>query len=260
MYKFVIPSINRSTIIKIKTLALLKRHSISPKDIFIYCVGGDILDYYKELHGEGYNIIHGKKGIAEQRNFISSTFKAGAKLITIDDDVVDIYYKFNDKKVLPIPNLMSVVEDMFKTLDKENATCCGIYPIKNPFYMKEGYSTNLKFCIGQFRCFYNIKTIETSRTFSLLEDYEMSLKHYLHAGKIIRYNHICVKADYIGALPGGLSSIMNRSYLAKKKEVEEFYHSFSVYCFIKDRETNQGKKIDIGFKEKAGALNIWNNI
>ena len=51
--KYIIPTIKRSTIIKNRTLALLKRHGIKPKDIYLFCVGegGDISDYRKVLHG-----------------------------------------------------------------------------------------------------------------------------------------------------------------------------------------------------------------
>ena len=259
--KYIIPTIKRSTIIKNRTLALLKRHGIKPKDIYLFCVGeeGDISNYIKTLHGEGYNIIQGKKGIGPQRNFMSNYFEEGEALVTLDDDVEEIYDRCSPKRLTPIKSLTDLVNKMFDILDKENATCCGVYPIKNPFYMKEGYTTNLKFCIGQFRCFYNIKEIETSRKYKLLEDYEISLKHFLTSGKIIRFTDICLKANY-ASLGGGLSSVADRRYIVKKKEVEEFYNDFSVYCSVYDRPTDSGQKIDIRFRRGAGDLCIWHEL
>ena len=259
--KYIIPTLKRSTIIKNRTLALLKRHGIKPENIYLFCVGeeGDISNYRLALHGEGYNIIQGKKGIGPQRNFMSEYFEEGEALVSLDDDVEEIYEWINPQKITPVKNLTNLVNKMFKIMDKENATCCGVYPVRNAFYMKEGYSTNLKFCIGQFRCFYNIKDIETSRKYTLLEDYEISLKHFLTAGKIIRFNEICLKANY-ASLGGGLSSVADRRYIVKQKEVEQFHNDFSVYCSIYDRATAGGQQIDIRFRRGAGDLCIWHEI
>ena len=256
--KYVIPSLKRSTILKNRTLKLLEQHNVMPNEIYIFCVKEEVAKYYQDLTtsvGCPYNIIAGKKGIAEQRNFISNYFDENEKIVTIDDDVEEIYSWKSKKKIVPLKNLKKFIDKCFKIMDKEKTKCCGVYPVKNPFYMNDNYTTNLKFCIGQFRCFYNIKEIEASRTFNLLEDYEITLKYYLNYGKIIRFNNICLKANY-ASLCGGLNNT-DRRYITKTKEVEQFYNSFSIYCFIKDRETDKGPKIDIGLKEKAGALNIW---
>tara|TARA_R110000850_G_scaffold26021_1_gene74839 strand:- start:1415 stop:2200 length:786 start_codon:yes stop_codon:yes gene_type:complete len=257
-YKIVIPSLSRIDIIKERTLKTLEKYNIPKEKIFIFVVEEESDAYTKELHGD-YNIIIGKKGIAEQRSFISNYFDNTDYLITLDDDIKNIFELTytNEKKILkPITCFTTLIAEVYSILLKEMTTCCGIYPVKNAYFMSPGYSTNLKFCIGQLRFFINNQEIESSRTFKLLEDYEITLKYYLEDTKIIRLNNICLDADY-GKLPGGLSSIANRKYLAKAKEVDEFYTNFSVYCFVKDRETKEGRKIDIGFRKKANALSIW---
>ena len=257
-YKIVIPSLTRIDILKERTLKTLEKYKIPNEKIYIFVVEEEANAYRKKLHG-GYNIIIGKKGIAEQRSFISNYFKNEDYLITMDDDIRNIYeltYRDEKKTLKPITCFLSLIDKVYNILSEEMATCCGIYPVKNAFFMSPGHSTNLKFCIGQLRFFINNQEIESSRTYKLLEDYEITLKYYLEDKKIVRLNHICLDADY-GKLPGGLSSITNRKFQAKAKEVDQFYNDYAVYCFVKDRETKAGRKIDIGLRNRAGGLSIW---
>ena len=124
----------------------------------------------------------------------------------------------------------------------------GVYPTDNPYYMSQSVSTDLKFCIGQMRMFYNTREIESTRNYKLLEDYETSLKYWLEK-KIIRFNNICLKADF-NKLAGGLKTTCNRDFHTKALEVDRFYQQYKPYCFVSDRLTKTGRKIDIRFKSK----------
>jgi len=258
-FKIVIPSYSRIDILKERTLAFLEKHKMSRKLIYIFVVEEEANAYKEALHDD-YNIITGKKGIAEQRGFISEYFDEDAPLVSMDDDIRDIYELYiNDnekkrKRPLAEGGFKHLLYSTFLDMRKAGVRMCGFYPCKNPYFMSHTTSLDLKFCIGQFRLFYNFKEVETSRKYKLLEDYETTLKYYLYDNsKIMRKNYICMDADYNG-LEGGLRATADRRYMVKKKEVEDFYHDFSVYCFIKERFP---EKIDIGFKSKANGLNIW---
>ena len=75
-YKIVIPSYKREKIIKQKTLALLERHYIDKKNIYIFVEEDELEIYKKELITDSnqYNIIKGAKGIGKQREAISDYF------------------------------------------------------------------------------------------------------------------------------------------------------------------------------------------
>lgn len=254
--KFVIPSYNRLDILKSRTLALLEKHKIPKNSIYIFVVREEHSKYHKGLHLE-YNIVIGKKGISNQRAFISEYFDDHEPLISLDDDVREIYSLYKNclgkKAIEPIKDLKKMIKSTFHLMDVQKIRMCGFYPVKNPFFMKFDISYDLKFCIGQFRLFYNIKDIEMNRKYKLLEDYETTLKYYLwDDGHIMRRNNICMDADY-NKLPGGLKETADRSYEEKKKEVEEFNHDYWVYSFIKEK----GNKIDIGLKAKTSEFNIW---
>ena len=246
-YKIVIPSLSRVDILKKRTLAMLDKHNINKSIVYIFVVWEEANAYTKELHN-AYNIIVGEKGIAEQRSFISNYFPEDQPLISLDDDIKDIY-ELQGKVLKPLKDLSKLFKNTFNLLEFEGCRCAGIYPIKNPFYMKHHYSVNLSFCIGQVRFFLNTREIETLREYKLLEDFETSLYYCVYNGKIIRLNNICADADY-NKLTGGLGSISNRNYKEKKKEVLKFYNQYQDFCWVNDRVTSSGeKKIDIRFKK-----------
>ena len=256
-FKIVIPSYNRVEILKERTLAFLDKHKMDKNLIYIFVVREEFGKYQEALHSD-YNIIIGKKGISNQRGFISEYFDDGTPLVSMDDDIKDIYELYysptNKKKIKPILCLKRLLYLSFLEMTQRKVRMCGFYPVKNPFFMNRTISMDLKFCIGQFRLFYNFKEIETNRQYKLLEDYETTLKYFLYDdNKIMRVNYICMEADY-NKLPGGLSDTADRRYATKEKEVYEFFHDFQVYSFIKERPPD---RIDIGLKTKAGGLNIW---
>ena len=254
--KFVIPSYNRLEILKSRTLTMLERHKIPKNSIYIFVVEEEHTTYCKGLHLE-YNIVIGKKGISNQRAFISDYFDVHEPLVSLDDDVKEIYTLYKNclgkKAIQPIKDLKKMIESTFNIMEIQQVRMCGFYPVKNPFFMKFDITYDLKFCIGQFRLFFNVKEIEMHRKYKLLEDYETTLKYYLwDEAKIMRRNNICMDADY-NKLPGGLKETADRSYTEKKKEVEEFHFDYWVYSFIKEK----GDKIDIGLKAKTNEFNIW---
>ena len=87
-YVIAIPSYNRSEILINKTLKFLKDCEINPKLINIFVANDEEYKIYnsaipKELYGK---LIIGKKGIANQRKFISYYFPKGKNILSIDDD------------------------------------------------------------------------------------------------------------------------------------------------------------------------------
>jgi hypothetical protein len=242
--KFVIPSLARYSIINNKTLKLLSNYNVSKKDIYVFVVQEEA-ELYREEVDPDINIVVGVKGISQQRAFISQYFNEGQKLVSLDDDISKIY-ELNNHKLIELDSIQRLCTKAFKLLDGEGMA--GVYPTDNPYYMSHTLSTDLKFCIGQMRMFYNTRAIENSRTYKLLEDYETSLKYWLEK-KIIRFNNICLKADF-NKLAGGLKTTCNRDYHSKAVEVDRFYQQYKSYCFVSDRLTKTGRKIDIRFKNK----------
>ena len=222
-YKIAIPSHQRSTTIQSKTLAFLDRHNIPKDHIYIFVAEDEIQTYKKAL--PTYNIVKGRKGLKENRTSISLYFEEGSRICSIDDDVKDIL-NFNNKSII---NLDYLIKDAFNYLDATGLRLMGIHPCDNPFFYAENISNDLKFICGAFRCFINTRICER-RTFTLLEDYETTIRYYLYCGGVARFNHVGIVANYM-TLNGGLKNY--RTEDLKKKEVKKFSDKYKLYSKTK---------------------------
>ena len=219
MYSIVIPSYKRSDIIKSKVLKLLENHSINKNQIFIFVEEKEI-ETYKAVLPE-YQIVKGEKGIGKQRQAISDYFTANEFIVSIDDDVSDIY-----EHNKPIINLDLFIKDTINLLLDNQLTLAGVYPSPNYFFCKNTITCDNRFLIGQFKIFINKKQIE-KRNYELLEDYENTLKHYIYSGGVLRYNYITLKANYNSG-KGGLKEY--RTTERKLEEVKKFCLEYPQYA------------------------------
>jgi len=221
-YIIAIPSHKRSTIINGKVIKLLEKHNIDKKKIFIFVEESEIETYKKEL--PEYQIVKGAKGISGQREAISKYFCENQKIVSIDDDVEEIY-EHNE----PIINLDYFIKDTFDFLNMNNLTMAGVYPVANWFFCKPTITTDLRFCAGAFKLYINDHKLE-QRKYELLEDYENTLLHYRHSKGVMRYNYIYLKCNYNSG-KGGLKEYRNDE--RKKKEVNTFFQEYISFCKIK---------------------------
>jgi len=247
-YKIAIPSINRSRVLKERTIKLLRDYGIPMRNVRVFVTRADAKEYMDVLDDKDINFSIVPIGIAQARNNISHYFEEGEFILSLDDDIKEIQ-ELDGEKLIKLDCLKTLIEKVYTMLKDNNGGCCGVYPTNNPYFMKPYNSNNLKFCIGAMRFFINDREIETSRSYNLLEDYEISMKYFLKYGQIHRLNYIAINHDCNGRLGGGLSSITDRRYDIKKEEVNKFYTQYYKYCSINDRIVKNGKKIDIRFKK-----------
>ena len=97
MYKLIIPTYKRAETLKNKTMAYLKKTNINAKNIFIYVANKEEKELYENtIDKNSYaEIIIGKRGLPQQRNFIQKTHKIGENLFMLDDDLKSIKMKVN---------------------------------------------------------------------------------------------------------------------------------------------------------------------
>ena len=192
-YIIAIPSYKRSMILLYRTLNFLERNSIDPKLIHIFIVEEDQEDY-NQIPTYLYNkIIVGVKGIVRQREFIDNYFDEGVNIVSIDDDIQDIIFA-NPHEEIPLDEFLN---NAFELCKKEGAYIWGIYPVGNPFYAQKNrwYSTHLTYICGALYGYINrpknedIKCVLTYNGQNG-EDFERSIKYWLHDKKVIRFNAV----------------------------------------------------------------------
>ena len=212
-YIIAIPSYKRSMILLYRTLNFLERNSIDPKLIHIFIVEEDQEDY-NQIPTYLYNkIIVGVKGIVRQREFIDNYFDEGVNIVSIDDDIQDIIFA-NPHEEIPLDEFLN---NAFELCKKEGAYIWGIYPVGNPFYAQKNrwYSTHLTYICGALYGYINrpknedIKCVLTYNGQNG-EDFERSIKYWLHDKKVIRFNTVCCKTCYFGKDGGGIGNLQSR--------------------------------------------------
>ena len=120
----------------------------------------------------------------------------------MDDDIgAFIEWTANGKRnEKPLDDLKGVIQRGFDACRKEQCSLWGIYPVANGYFMKKGYTTDLKFVIGCFNGCFN-PGIKGPKGVKLelemdKEDYERSIRFYLRDGAIVRLTDVAPKTAY----------------------------------------------------------------
>ena len=204
-YVVAIPTYNRVNEVVKKSLNTLKLGGVSSQQIYLFVANKQQYALYKELvPKELYKeIVIGKKGITNQRIFISSYFKEGQYVVSMDDDV-EQYETVKGDKLVKIKNVNKMFLDAYKLMKSKNLFIWGIYPVRNAFFMKNKVTFDLRFIIGVTFGFItrHDKTLKMSINAESKEDYEQTILYYLKDGGVIRYNNITAKTKFNA--PGGL--------------------------------------------------------
>jgi hypothetical protein len=245
-YVIAIPSYKRVETLEKKTLALLQKYKIPSDKIYIFVADEKEKKEYTEGLSKYYReIVVGKPGIKNIRNFMPNHFKEGKKIFYMDDDCYSLHEcviktqgksskskkslkkskskkkskssklkksKKRDKsnqKLKPLKNLDEFIKTGFHDLSVSGMNLFGIYPVDNAFFMRptdnrgKSHLTNrICYIIGYCAGAINTRVCE-ERTVDDKEDFERSIKYYLHDGGVLRYNNITAKTRCYKE-PGGM--------------------------------------------------------
>jgi len=209
-YVVAIPSFNRPEIIVSKTLRTLYEGGIPNNIIYVFVADEDEKIRYEKTLPSDITIVVGRKGISYQRNFIVDYFPENKAIVSIDDDVDGIYKRKSDKELEKIICLKTFFKRAFEDLINEGLYIWGIYPVCNPFFMKNKTTTDFKFIVGTLYGFINRKIDEVLPSIATTEkeDYILSIMYYMKDGGMVRYNDIAVKHKKHSI--GGLGKYSNR--------------------------------------------------
>jgi len=206
-YLIAIPTYNRVQEVTNKTLATLKEGGVSKNNIYLFVANKQQYDLYeKNVPKNLYNnIIIGKKGITNQRIFISQYFKEGQYVISMDDDVEELEF-LKGEKLVRLKDINNFFINAYKLMKKEQLFIWGIYPVRNPFFMYNEMTFDLRFIIGVTFGFIvrHDKKLKMSTNAETKEDYEQTILYYKMDGGVIRFNNITAKTKFNS--PGGLGT------------------------------------------------------
>ena len=249
-YVIAIPSHDRALDINRQTLKMLEYYNIDWSKVFIFVDKTEKEQYNKFLKYPA-TIIEGALGIKENRLAISEYFNENDFIVSVDDDITHLLKlkvtQTGKNRLDKIQDLKLFILSTIERMKKENITLAGLYPVDNPFFMKNLLSIDCRFIIGNFKIFKNKKILE-KRKFTLLEDYETTMKHFFYAGKVLRFNNMVASTKY-NILKWGKTS------KDKMNEVNLFNHKYLTYTSI----SVKAKTIDIRLRDTGFSVvsSLW---
>ena len=206
-YVVAIPTYNRVYEIIKKTLNTLKDGGVNKNKIYLFVANKSQYELYEKNVPKNlyHKIVVGKKGITNQRIFISNYFNEGQYVISIDDDVEE-FELLNGQKLVKLKDVNNFFIDAYKLMKKKHLYIWGIYPVRNPFFMYNEVTFDLRFIIGVTFGFItrHEKKLRMSIKAETKEDYEQTILYYLKDGGVIRFNNITTKTKFNA--PGGLGT------------------------------------------------------
>jgi hypothetical protein len=209
MYLVAIPTYKRHDILQQKTLAMLLKGNVKPKDIFIFVADHEEANTYKKtLAKETYHkIVVGRPGITPQRQFISEYFPKNKQIVSLDDDVEGLYKLHGNGGLKPIENVHEFFTQAFEQCTIHKRYLWGIYPVLNAFYMKPTVTTDLKFILGTCYGYINRPKDQSLKpSLPEKEDFELSILYYLKDGGVLRINNVSIKTKFHNR-KGGLGAL-----------------------------------------------------
>lgn len=253
-YKIAIPTYKRYNL---KTVRVLETYNIKTECIYIFVANKTekkkyILSLPLKYHS---NIIIGKIGLKQQRNFISDYFDEGEFIIQMDDDINNILELIvPDEKnkslnrLKNITNLDSFLIHTYSFMKKNNIFLFGIYPVDNPFFMNNKYTTELKFIVGPFFGIINRHLKSLRINIDEKEDVLRTLLYYNLDKKVLRFNYITINTNYYKE-KGGLQAENKNRQEESKLSCEIIVKRFPHLCKIKKTLKKNGHT-ELILKEK----------
>ena len=223
-YVVAIPSYKRYNEITKKTLPTLKKGKVNKDKIYVFVANKTEEKLYKEKMDPGTygKIVVGKKGLVQQRKYISQYFAQGKMIVSLDDDITNMVRLTKDDSLKKLTNLDTFFKKAFQTLLKKDLYLWGVYPVKNNLFMKRNLTTDLRFIIGVCHGYINrhSKDLYPSLKSVSKEDIEQTILFYLKDDGVLRFNDITFSTVFNA--PGGLGTDryqMNKTaqeYICKK--------------------------------------------
>lgn len=236
-----VPSHARIEETNAKTLRLLAERGVD-RDLVHVVVARAELDPYRAGIDRGLcaDIVEGGPTLAGQRNAIQRLWPEGSRVVSADDDLVDVLGLEGDE-LRPVPDLPALFDRGFAACDEAGATLWGTYPVLNPFYMRPGTSTRLAFCIGHLVGLRTTPAKWARLTLRCKDDYEQTLLRYEHDGAVVRLNDVAAKTKMQAR--GGLAAALQDRQTANRRDVAELVRRWPQWVQITPRRSGQGLEI-----------------
>lgn len=232
-YRIAIPTYKRNNTLKNKTLKVLNESNINPEKIDIFVADSEEKEIYeKTLQKNTYGkIIVGALGLKGNRTFIQNYYPEGQYIVCLDDDIEEVHIKISDKKVQKLNHLDELFCYAYKICKEMETEIWGVYPVDNPYFMKDSIACGLRFLNATMFGMINTHDENMYITLDDKDDYERSIKAYLKYQTVARLDFISYKSKEFTEA-GGMQYDGKRTLERNKQSVLYLTNKYPYLCKI----------------------------
>mmetsp|Transcript_6071 Transcript_6071/g.11170 ORF Transcript_6071/g.11170 Transcript_6071/m.11170 type:complete len:721 (-) Transcript_6071:159-2321(-) len=231
------------------TLSFLSRHAVPIERVTLFVADEPEACHYRSaLRGSAWaevKIVISVPGIRNSRNFICRHFPAGTHVVSIDDDVEGLNWKYREGtsnplvlQQVPDGGLQRLIADAEERMRKNKAFLWGLSTSQNPRCMScSGVSPRNGLINGYFHGFISRPDCtDLLRTISdAAEDAEFSVRNFAKDGIVLRYRMYAGITDPF-VNQGGLQSKFNSEMAGSAaqtgrdgRKAEELSHALELH-------------------------------
>lgn len=220
-----------------------------PKECFIFCVNDDEEKYrYTKCNPGIPVIVSNTVGCMENRNFFLDYFGAGRKIISVDDDVEGLF----EQRAPGRTGLVKMTGEEIDVLIKKGFHLCesnktklwGVYPTYNHFYMSRTIVPH-GFIVGHWMGIIT-SDLRFDTNVHVKDDYSFTCQNIVKFKKIVRFNYVCVKAQYLPDKSGKGGASDYRTDDMVEKDVQYLMQKYPNWVVRNPRR--EGNEILLKFK------------
>lgn len=209
-YVVAIPSHARPETLAAKTLPLLLGRGVPGDRVEIWVDQAEWPVYEETLgakfDGSGVQLRVGAATLAGNRAALQAAHD-GEWVVEVDDDLSDVIERVDAKRRRPVDDLAGFFSNACEFADEQGVVLWGIYPVANPYFMKERVRLDLSYIVG---CLFGLRANrEIVPTMDDKEDFERSIQAFEMSGAVARFEWVAPITNYYGE-PGGMQTTRTR--------------------------------------------------
>ena len=238
-YEVAIPSRARAETIERCTLPTVLKRGVPAERVTVWVTEGEVADYAPLEARWGVRVRdHGAPpGVRNARNAMVRQYPVGTRLVQMDDDLRDVRFRIDSKTLAPVTDVDGLIRAAFAMTDREAVNMWGIYPVENPYFMKERTFLGLCYIIASFYGFTVTGDDQELVVTDDKEDYERSVRYFIRDGAVARMENVTVKSNYYTE-PGGLQTYRTPETIAHgARTLVSMYPDLCTYTVNKSRGT-----------------------
>jgi len=209
-YVVAVPSYQRADVLVKNTLPMLR--GLKPNMHTVCTVFAanktEAALYRRAMDAAGFPrvpVVTGVRGLSRQRRFIHEHYRAGTRIVNVDDDVTQLLEKHGNRLRPLRVSLDVLAERAFALCDRHGARMWGICGCANGMFLKDTVTVGLRYLVGCFTGSHAGDPVFTDAgTPSSGEDYARSIASYKRYGAVVRLNWVAPKTAYFA--DGGMQS------------------------------------------------------